>query len=88
MPAKMTGVSPRRTSAAEPGTRKPPGPAKAQRASRRATAPQRPVTQDATRREMIAQAAYYLAERRGFAAGDPLQDWLQAEAEIDRTTPR
>ena len=32
---------------------------------------------------MIAEAAYYLAEHRHFAGGDPMQDWLQAEAEID-----
>jgi hypothetical protein len=32
---------------------------------------------------MIAIAAYYLAERRGFNGGDPLQDWLEAESEID-----
>lgn len=36
------------------------------------------------RRAMIAQAAYYGAERRGFAPGAELQDWLAAEAEIDR----
>jgi hypothetical protein len=35
------------------------------------------------REEMIAIAAYYLAERRGFNGGDPLQDWLEAESEID-----
>ncbi len=29
-------------------------------------------------------AAYHIAERRGFAPGDPLDDWTQAEAEIDR----
>jgi hypothetical protein len=33
---------------------------------------------------MIAEAAYFRAERRGFQRGDPLDDWLQAEAEIDR----
>jgi hypothetical protein len=33
---------------------------------------------------MIAEAAYFLAERRGFQGGDPLQDWLEAEAAIDR----
>jgi Protein of unknown function (DUF2934) len=35
------------------------------------------------RRHMIAEAAYYLAEQRVFHGGDPAQDWLQAEAEID-----
>ncbi|MEJ2564956.1 MAG: DUF2934 domain-containing protein [Gammaproteobacteria bacterium] len=33
---------------------------------------------------MIAEAAYYLAERRGFDGGDPSQDWLAAEAEIEQ----
>jgi hypothetical protein len=35
------------------------------------------------RRAMIAEAAYLLAERRGFLPGHELQDWLAAEAEID-----
>ncbi|OGA44666.1 MAG: hypothetical protein A3G24_08255 [Betaproteobacteria bacterium RIFCSPLOWO2_12_FULL_62_13] len=36
------------------------------------------------RRRMIAEAAYFRAERRGFAVGGELDDWIQAEAEIDR----
>lgn len=36
------------------------------------------------RRNYVEVAAFYIAERRGFAAGDPLQDWVQAETEIDR----
>lgn len=36
-----------------------------------------------TRRAMIAQAAYFHAERRGFAPGSEEQDWLKAEAEVD-----
>lgn len=32
---------------------------------------------------MIATAAYFLAERRGFAAGYEMLDWKTAEAEID-----
>jgi predicted nucleic acid-binding Zn-ribbon protein len=32
---------------------------------------------------MIAEAAYYRAERRGFNGGDALRDWCEAEAEID-----
>jgi Protein of unknown function (DUF2934) len=35
------------------------------------------------RRQLIAEAAYYRAESRGFVGGDPLQDWLDSEAEID-----
>jgi Skp family chaperone for outer membrane proteins len=32
---------------------------------------------------MIAEAAYFRAERRGFNGGDPLVDWVEAEAEIN-----
>jgi hypothetical protein len=35
------------------------------------------------RYHMIATAAYYQAERRGFAGGYEMQDWISAEAEID-----
>ena len=35
------------------------------------------------RQQLIAIAAYYLAERRGFNSGDEIKDWLEAEAEID-----
>jgi len=35
------------------------------------------------RRVLIAEAAYYRALCRGFSDGDPLEDWLAAEAEID-----
>ena len=33
---------------------------------------------------MIAVAAYYLAERRGFAPGRELEDWWEATSAIDR----
>ncbi len=36
------------------------------------------------RRQLIARAAYFRAERRGFAPGSELEDWLAAEAEVDR----
>lgn len=36
-----------------------------------------------TRRRMIAEAAYFRAEQRGFTGGDPLTDWIAAEAEVD-----
>ena len=35
------------------------------------------------REHMISEAAYYLAERRGFSPGNEMEDWLQAETEID-----
>jgi hypothetical protein len=36
------------------------------------------------RREMIATAAYYIAERHGFSPGESEADWRTAEKEIDR----
>jgi hypothetical protein len=35
------------------------------------------------RHNMIATAAYYHAEQHGFNGGSEMQDWLEAEAEID-----
>ena len=36
------------------------------------------------RRVSIEKAAYLKAERRGFAAGHELEDWLAAENEVDQ----
>ena len=36
------------------------------------------------RHQMIAEAAYYRALRRGFHGGSDLEDWLDSEAEIDK----
>jgi hypothetical protein len=33
---------------------------------------------------LIAEAAYFRAERRGFAPGHEQEDWLAAESEVDR----
>lgn len=53
----------------------------------------RKVTQDAApapailtedRHRMIAEAAYFIAERRGFQGGNPEQDWFEAEKQISR----
>jgi hypothetical protein len=33
-------------------------------------------------RELVAIAAYYRAERRGFAPGGEVQDWIAAEREV------
>lgn len=38
----------------------------------------------AVRHARIARAAYFLSERRSFCPGGELEDWLAAEAEIDR----
>lgn len=41
-----------------------------------------PVTAE-MRRAMIAEAAYYIAEHRGFGSGRDVEDWLLAESRID-----
>ena len=35
------------------------------------------------RQRLIGQTAYLIAERRGFQGGNPEQDWLDAEKEVD-----
>ena len=60
-------------------------------APKKAAAPKKPVAKSATtakskitpeqRYRMVAEAAYYHAERHGFT-GDQVQDWIAAEAEI------
>ena len=41
-----------------------------------------PIT-EGQRQAMVAERAYFKAERRGFRGGDPLQDWVEAESEVD-----
>jgi hypothetical protein len=36
-----------------------------------------------TRRAMVAESAYLRAERRGFAPGGEVDDWVAAEKEVD-----
>lgn len=54
--------------------RRSPGSARSEAASAGESCP---------REQMIAEAAYYRAERRGFIAGHEMSDWLQAEAEVE-----
>ena len=38
----------------------------------------------AERQRLVAERAYFRAEKRGFAPGGELQDWFEAEAEIEQ----
>jgi len=40
------------------------------------------------RERLVAQAAYFRAEKRGFEPGCELQDWVEAEAEVLRLIGR
>jgi hypothetical protein len=35
------------------------------------------------RHDMVSEAAYFRAERRGFSPGHEIEDWLAAEEEVD-----
>ena len=39
---------------------------------------------DEQKARYVEVAAFYIAEQRGFTAGNPTDDWLTAEAEVDR----
>jgi len=43
-----------------------------------------PVLSSEQRNHYVSVAAFYIAERRGFTLGNPADDWLEAEAEVDR----
>lgn len=94
IPASSGGKSGGKMSSAKSGTKtaaKPEiGPTitrkampKKMTAERAAVAPAPDQPNEEQRRGMIAVAAYLRAERRGFN-GDPTEDWLAAEAEIEQ----
>jgi hypothetical protein len=43
-----------------------------------------PVAPPKPRHALIAEAAYFRAQRRGFEPGHEEEDWLAAEAEVDK----
>jgi hypothetical protein len=47
------------------------------------TAPSFKVDDDEAKRRLIAEIAYLAAERRGFSPGYELDDWLEAEQEVE-----
>lgn len=66
-------------------TRKTKAKTSARKAPAKKTAPAGmllPVSHE-ERWRMVAEAAYYIAQRRGFVGGDALADWVAAEAEVD-----
>lgn len=73
-----------------PATAETPEAPKAAARPRRTSARKKPVSagppaiSSGERERYIAEAAYYIAEQRGFASGSEVDDWIRAEAEIDR----
>lgn len=73
------------TGADAAGSTTPPTPRRRRAPAKAASSTRTSGPADASSRtHYIAEAAYYLAERRGFCEGSELDDWLRAEAEIDR----
>ena len=76
----------RKKTAAPKGAPLKTGPAPASASARPAGVTEKPgrgALSQEERRRMIAESAYYRAQRRGFRAGNPDLDWIEAEAEID-----
>mgnify|MGYP001572689841 CR=1 FL=1 len=90
---KTTAASVAKTAASATAAAKKPVAAKAaapkKAVARKPAAPKKPAAKRAAksivtpeqRYCMVAEAAYFHAERHGFL-GDPVQDWIAAEAEI------
>lgn len=47
------------------------------------SAPSSSAAYDCPREQMIAEAAYFRAEQRGFVPGNEMSDWLQAESDVE-----
>jgi hypothetical protein len=77
-PKAVTPTTKPAVKAADKPTAKVVAPAK------RAAAKVKKALDPAQRAHYVEVAAFYIAERRGFAAATPADDWLAAEAEIDR----
>ena len=55
---------------------------------RKKTYPKFTVSSLPNRKEMVSEAAYYIAEQRGFLPGNEVEDWLLAERQIDAQLSR
>ena len=85
-PTKEGALAKKRLAASKPAER--PTTKKTAPRARRA-APHKPAADGVTgltaqeRHALVAQAAYFRAEARGFAAGGEFEDWVAAEAEVN-----
>ena len=78
--AAPVDVKPTPVKPAAKATTKPKAPVKP-----KAATAVKPATLSLEQRNHYVQvAAFYIAERRGFAAGDPTADWAAAEEEVSR----
>jgi hypothetical protein len=83
VPKVAAKASTKAPAAAKPIAAAVAAPATKSPAKKKATPAAKPVAPE-QRANYIQVAAFYIAERRGFAPGNPEQDYLDAAAEIDR----
>lgn len=93
MPAAAKSTAPSEkttmTTAAAPAATRPAPESKSNRtqsaleATVKAANPKKAIS-DELRAQWIAEAAYFIAQRRGFAGGSADEDWREAEKEIDQ----
>ncbi|HSO45752.1 MAG TPA: DUF2934 domain-containing protein [Rhodoferax sp.] len=83
--APATAVAPKAATKAAPSAALKKAPAKAAISKVKATpSAVRPEVSPEQRHNYIEVAAFYVAQRRGFAPGNPLDDWATAEIEVDQ----
>jgi hypothetical protein len=81
--AKVPATAPKTPARPKAAPPKAAAPRKAAAEPPAATVTVRPESPD--RGELVRLAAYFRAERRGFAPGHELEDWIAAEAEVAAT---
>lgn len=86
-PAKSTKSRRKPSSVATPESVASPEPSSEARETGPASAERTRITVS-DRRGMIAMAAYYRAEKRRFAPGFEIEDWIAAEREVDELLRR
>lgn len=83
MSAKTVSVkTAKRTTKKAAGSERTDGPTMVAVESETATAATSSIDPE-VRRQMVAAEAYFRAERRGFAAGQEVEDWIAAESVVD-----
>lgn len=93
-PAKTAAKAPAPKKVAAPKKSAPEKAGAKPDAEKKAAAPKTPKARKAgvkptvvapdQRRQLVQVAAYFIAERRGFQGGREVDDWFEAEAEVDR----
>ncbi len=80
--APQTAAAKPMTAAASPEKKTAPTKKAAMRTKTTTSKSNKSITAE-ERWQMISEAAYFLAEKRGFSGGNPCDDWTRAESQVD-----